>query len=63
MAFPNNSEPPKATSDARRTKNTRSAIAGVVILVLFGLLLISPSRNTHDKSAENPPHPATQAQP
>ena len=62
MAFPNNDEPPRATSDAKR-KTTRWAIAGVVILVLFGLLLISPGHNTHDRSAENPPHPATQAQP
>ena len=63
MAFPNNDEPPRATSDAKRTKTTRWAIAGVVILVLFGLLLISPGHNTHDKVRRNPPHPATQAQP
>jgi hypothetical protein len=63
MTFPNDDEPPRRTSDARRTNTARWAIAGAVILVLFGLLLISPGRNTHDKSVENPPHPATQSEP
>ncbi|WP_425905617.1 hypothetical protein [Nitrobacter sp. TKz-YC02] len=63
MTFPNENEPPRGTRDERRINTTRWAIAGAVVLVLFGLLLIYPGRKTHDKSAENPPSPATQSQP
>lgn len=62
MTFPYDDETPKTTNDARPSKRTLWAVAGAVILVLFGLLLVSPSRSTNDRSAENPPSPATQSQ-
>jgi hypothetical protein len=64
MTFPNNNDPLRNTSDTGRfSRTTVWAIAGAAILVLFGLLLISPVPHTRDKSAENPPPPATQTQP
>jgi hypothetical protein len=64
MAFPDNNDPLRNTSDNRRVSRTTVwAIAGAVVLVLFGLLFIFPGRNTHQKSSENPPNAVTQSQP
>ena len=38
----------------RFSRTTVWAIAGAVVLVLFGFLFISSGRYTHEKSAENP---------
>jgi hypothetical protein len=62
MTFPYDDKPPNTTNDARPSKRTLWAVAGALILVLFGLLLIFPGRSMNDKSAENPPSPATQSQ-
>ena len=56
MAFPDNNDPLRKTSNTGRfNRTTVWAIAGAVVLVLFGILFISPGRNTRDKPAENPP--------
>ena len=56
MAFPDNNDPFRKTSNTRRfSRTTVWAVAGAVVLVLFGILFIIPGRNTRDKSAESPP--------
>jgi hypothetical protein len=62
MTFPDNNDPLKhARPPTRFRRATVWSIAGAVVLLLFAFLFITPGR--HDKSAENPPHPATQTQP
>ena len=55
MAFPDNNDPFRKMSNTRRfSRTTVWAIAGAVVLVLFGFLFISSGRYTHQKSGENP---------
>ena len=54
MAFPDNNDPFRKTSNTRRfSRTTVWAVAGAVVLVLFGILFIIPGRNMRDKSAES----------
>jgi hypothetical protein len=62
MAFPDNNDPLKNARPSRRFKGTTAwSIAGGVVLLVLAFLVITPARQ--DKSAENPPHPATQSPP
>ncbi|MDR6302729.1 hypothetical protein GGQ85_000405 [Nitrobacter vulgaris] len=62
MTFPENNDPFRNTRTPQRfSRTTVWAIAGAVVLLLFGLLFFTSGR--HDKSAENPPPSGTQAQP
>lgn len=56
MTFPDNNDPFSNTRTPRRfSRTTVWAIAGAVVLLLFGLLFITPGRR--DKSAETQTQP------
>ena len=62
MAFPDNQDPLKNARPPKRFKATTVwSIVGAVVLLVLAFLVITPGR--HDKSAENPPPPATQSPP
>jgi len=49
MAFPDNNDPFRKTSNTRRfSRTTVWAVAGAVVLVLFGILFIIPGRNMRE---------------
>jgi hypothetical protein len=61
MTSPNDNDP--TSWRFRRNSATGWAVAGVIIVVVLGILLFYSGRGPHTPTGENPPKPATQSQP